>query len=88
MSFYFTNEEIRNLVSYFFTTTNWLCLNNCKEDLYPKIEDYCLICDISKRFLNCYRKWMTDFLKKSLFEDSSKVYKSRSILSCPILLKF
>ena len=33
MSFYFTNEEIRNLVSYFFTTTNWLCLNNCKDHL-------------------------------------------------------
>ena len=49
MSFYFTNEEIKNLFSYFVTTTNWLCLNNCTND-YPKREEYYLIYNISKRF--------------------------------------
>ena len=49
MSFYFTNEEIKNLFSYFVTTTNWLCLNNCTND-YPKREEYYLIYNFSKRF--------------------------------------
>ena len=49
-SFYFTTEEIRNLVSYFVTATESLCMNNCKNK-YPKREEYCLIHDNEKRFL-------------------------------------
>ena len=63
MPFYFTNKEIRNLVSYFVTTAEWLCYNNCYNE-YQKREKYCLIHDISSRFLNCYQSWMTNFEKK------------------------
>ena len=67
MSFYFTNEEIRNLVSYFVTTTEWLCYNNC-DNKYEKREKYCLIHDISKRFLNCYQSWMTNLKEKPFIQ--------------------
>ena len=65
-SFYFTNEEIKNLVSCFIITTQWLCMNNCKNK-YPKREKYCLFHDIEKGFLNCYRDWMTPSEKKAFY---------------------
>ena len=65
-------EEIRNLVIYLITTSNWLCLNNCETE-YPRGEDYCLIHHIQKRFLNCYRPWMSKFEKKYSFEDFLKI---------------
>ena len=59
-SFYFTEEEISNLVSYFKTTTNWLCMNNCENE-FEKRETYCLIHDISKRFQSCCYPWIRSF---------------------------
>ena len=51
-SFYFTSQEIKKLLSYLITTSNWLFLSNCNNN-YEKGK-YCLIHDIEKRFINCY----------------------------------
>ena len=46
-SFYFTEEEISNLVSYFKTAAKWLCMNN-SENEFEKREPYCLITTYQK----------------------------------------
>ena len=64
MSFYLTSTEIKKLASYLITTTEWLCLNNCCNNEYEKREKYCLVHDISCRFLFCYKSWMAPFEKR------------------------